>query len=103
MDGSRIGRRWLSLTALLAGACAAGLRSAPHVLTAEAGAECSPIGPVDGTGTGGSRVTHDMQVYWATRQALDAAKALGATHVVLDSEQDGAESLRVSGFGYRCP
>jgi hypothetical protein len=103
MRESRLPKITLLLLALLAAACAAGLRSGPHVLAADSGAECRRIGAVEGTGVGGTRVTHETQVYWATREALDAAKAMGATHVVLLSEQDGATTVRLSGFGYRCP
>ena len=103
MTGFRLASAALSALCLLTGGCAAGLRSGPHVLSADSGGECTRIGPVEGTGQGGSRVTHETQVYWATQEALHTAKALGATHVVLDSERDEATAVRLSGFGYRCP
>ena len=103
MSRFRLAPAALSLLSLAASGCAASLRPAPHVLSAASGAECARIGPVEGTGTGGSRTTHETQVYWATQDALNTAKAMGATHVVLDSERDEATGVRLSGFGYRCP
>jgi hypothetical protein len=83
--------------------CASSLRSThPDLVTADSRAECKPLGRVRGEAQAEDRVMHDTQLYWATQQALDAAAAMGATHVVFDSEEDYSTMVYVSGTGYRC-
>jgi hypothetical protein len=83
--------------------CAAGGRGGAHPpLATTSGGECVPLGAIDGTGIGGSRVTREIMISRATREALEKAKAMGATHVVLDHELDHATEVTLSGFAYRC-
>jgi hypothetical protein len=86
-------------------ACACGTTKAvgPWVLAVGPGADCVSLGNIRGEGSGGSLVRYEDQVEWATQQALDKAKAMGATHVVLEHEDRPGVTLWVLGYAYRCP
>jgi hypothetical protein len=53
---------FLTAAAIGASACAAASREAPPRLAAASGADCATVGPVEGTGVGGSRVTRANRV-----------------------------------------
>jgi hypothetical protein len=92
------------LASLVVLACA-GARGAagPRLVAVGPGADCVSLGSVAGEGSGGSLVTYETQVDWATQQALGVANGMGATHVVLDHEDKPGVTLWVSGTAYRCP
>jgi hypothetical protein len=84
-------------------ACASTRPVGPPVLAVGPGAYCVSLGDVRGEGSGGPLVRYEDQVEWATQQALDLAKAMGATHVVLDRVDKPGVTLWVLGYAYRCP
>jgi len=74
----------------------------PPLVASASGRECKRLGPVHGLATSGPGIGYEQQLFIATQDAVKEAKALRATHVVLDHEEGAPSLMRLSGFAYRC-